>query len=41
MYKQKDNVDLVIQREIRTRRHDVFYVTCKPNLEKYKKRCYL
>ena len=31
-------MDLVIQREIRTRRHDaVVYVTYKPNLEKYKK----
>ena len=38
MYRQKENMDLVIQREIRTRRHDaVIYETCKPNLEKYKK----
>ena len=37
MYKQKDNKELVVQREIRTRRHDaVIYETCRPNLEKYK-----
>ena len=38
MYKQKDNKELVVQREIRTRRHDaVIYETCRPKLEKYKK----
>ena len=38
MYKHKDNIDLVVQREIRTRRHDaVIYEACRPNLEKYKK----
>ena len=38
MFKQKGNAELVVQREIRTRRHDaVIYETCRPNLEKYKK----
>ena len=38
MFKQKDNVDLMVQREIRTRRHDaIIFETCRPNLEKYKK----
>ena len=38
MFKQKENQDLVINREIRTRRHDaIIYETCKPNLELYKK----
>ena len=38
MFRQKDNVEIVVQREIRTRRHDaVIYETCRPNLEKYKK----
>ena len=38
MFKQKDNQELKIQREIRTRRHDaIIYETVRPNLEKYKK----
>ena len=38
MFRQKENMDLVVQREIRTRRHDaVIFETCRPNLEKYKK----
>ena len=38
MFKQKENADIVVHREIRTRRHDaVIYETCRPNLEKYKK----
>ena len=38
MFRQKENKDLVIQRNIRTRRHDaVVYETCRPILEKYKK----
>ena len=38
IYRQKNNMDLVVQREIRTRRHDaVIYKTCRPNLEKYNK----
>ena len=38
MFKQKNNMELVIQREIRTRRHDaIIFETCRPNLEKYKK----
>ena len=38
MFRQKNNMELVVQREIRTRRHDaVIYETCRPNLEKYKK----
>ena len=40
MFRQKDNTDLVIVRDIRTRRHDaVVYETVKPNLEMYKKGC--
>ena len=39
MYKHKNNIKLVVQREIRTRRYDaVIYETCRPNLEKYKKK---
>ena len=38
MFKQKGNRELVVQREIRTRRHDaIIYETCRPNLERYKK----
>ena len=38
MFRQKENTDIVVQREIRTRRHDaIIYETCRPNLEKYKK----
>ena len=38
MFRQKENPDIVVQREIRTRRHDaVVFETCRPNLEKYKK----
>ena len=38
MFKQKNNKDLTVNREIRTRRHDaVVYETCIPNLELYKK----
>ena len=36
--KQQDNVDIVVNRNIRTRRHDaIVYETCFPLLEKYKK----
>ena len=38
MFKQKDNQELIVHRNIRTRMHDaVVYETCRPNLEKYKK----
>ena len=38
MFRQKENMNLVVQREIRTRRHDaIIYETSRPNLEKYKK----
>ena len=38
MFKQKSNMNIVVQREIRTRMHDsVVYETCRPILEKYKK----
>ena len=38
MYKQQNNVDIVVNRNIRTRRHDAtVYETCIPMLEKYKK----
>ena len=38
MYKQQNNADTVVNREIRTRRHAaVVYETCIPLLEKYKK----
>ena len=38
MFKQKENEEIVMQREIRTRRHNaIVYETCRPNLEKYKK----
>ena len=38
MYKQQNNVNIVVNRNIRTRRHDaVVYETCIPILEKYKK----
>ena len=38
MFRQKENQNLVVQREIRTRRHDaVIFETCRPILEKYKK----
>ena len=37
MFKQKNNTDLVVNREIRTRRHDaVIFETCRPRIEKYK-----
>ena len=40
MFKQKNYDDLINRRNIRTRMHDaVVFETCKPNLEKYKKRC--
>ena len=36
--RNKQKPDIVVQREIRTRRHDaIIYQTCRPNLEKYKK----
>ena len=39
MNKQQDNVDIVVNRNIRTRRHDaIVYETCFPLFEKYKKR---
>ena len=43
MYKQQNNDDIVVNRNIRTRRHDAtVYETCIPMLEKYlKKRNYL
>ena len=38
MFKQKENMEIVVERDIRTRRHDaLIYETCRPNLEKYKK----
>ena len=38
MYKQKNNEDIVVHRNIVTRRHDaVIYETCRPEIEKYKK----
>ena len=38
MYKQQNNADIVVNRNIRTRRHAaVIYETCIPALEKYKK----
>ena len=38
MYKQKENQDIVVNRNIRTRRHDaVVFEMCKPNLELVKK----
>ena len=38
MFKQKENEEIVVRREIRTRRHDaIVYETCRPILEKYKK----
>ena len=38
MYKQQDNVDIVVNRNIQTRRHDaIVYETSIPLLEKYKK----
>ena len=38
MFKQKDNQDIVVYREIRTRRHDaLIFETCIPNLELFKK----
>ena len=38
MYKQQNNIEIVVNRNIRTRRHDaVIYETCIPLLEKYKK----
>ena len=38
MLRQKDNMEIVVQVEIRTRRHDaVIFETCRPILEKYKK----
>ena len=38
MFKQKENDKLVVNRYIRTRRHDaIVYETCRPNLETYKK----
>ena len=37
MFKKKDNLALVVNRGIRTRRHDdVVFETCRPNLEIYK-----
>ena len=39
MFRQKENTEIVVQREIRTRRHDaVIFETCRPNLEKYLKK---
>ena len=38
MFKQKSNQNLVVNRDIRTRRHDaVVFETCRPKLEMYKK----
>ena len=38
MYKQQNNMELLVQRWIRTRGHGaIVYETCRPNLEKYKK----
>ena len=38
MYEQQDNVNIVVNRDIRTRRHDaIIFETCIPLLEKYRK----
>ena len=37
MYEQQDNVNIVVNRDIRTRRHDaIIFETCIPLLEKYR-----
>ena len=41
MFKRKGIMDIVVQHELRIRRHDaVVYETCRQNLDKYKKRCH-
>ena len=38
MFKQKSNANLIVTREIRTRRHDaLIFETCRPNLKLFKK----